>query len=92
MKIDFEHKNSESEWQNKVDKLWLSAAPKWFEWVGWLLIMSVLSYVEQTTSNVAVSIIYLISFLLLWMYFQSFFFQFEFLNLPYFKKWPDYYH
>ena len=85
MKIDFDHKDSEAGWQKQVDKFWLSVTPKWFEWIGWLLIIGALSYVEQTTSNIAVKIIYIISFLFLWMYFQSFFFQFEFVNLPFFK-------
>lgn len=88
MKIDFDAKDTEAGWQARLDKFWLAATPQWFDWVGWLLIMGALTFVSQETLNIAVKIIVAISYGLLLMYFGSYFYQFEFINLPFVKRYP----
>ena len=88
MKIDFDKKDTEAGWQARLDKFWLAATPRWFDWVGWLLILGALTFVAQKTSNMAVKIVTAISYALLFMYFQSYFYQFEFVNLPFVKRHP----
>ncbi len=88
MKIDFDEKDTEAGWQKRLDKFWLAAAPKWFEWIGWLFLLGALKFVEKKTSNFTVTVISNVSYVLLFMYFQSHFYQFEFVNIPFVKKHP----
>ena len=86
MKIDFETQDTEAGWQNRLDRLLLVAAPKWFEWMEWLLILGALTFVSEKTSNIAVQLITSISYVFLLLYFQHYFYKFEFVNMPLVKK------
>jgi hypothetical protein len=88
MKIDFDARKTEHEWQKTLDKFWLSATPKWFEWLGWVLIIGAVTFVAKKTDNVVVVVVNVLSYSFFLMYFQSFFFQFEFINIPFLKKHP----
>jgi len=90
LKIDCDIKDTEAGWQSRLDKFWLVTTPIWFEWISWLLIIGGLTFVSQKTLNISVKILTVLSYILLFMYFQSFFYQFEFINLPYIKRYPSF--
>ena len=82
MKIDFKTEKSEAEWQQAVDRFWLAVAPKWFGWLGWVLILAAITFAAEKTDNLAIRVIKGFSYVSFFMYFQSLFYQFEFENLP----------
>jgi len=86
MKIDLKVKKTESEWQRAIEKFALAAVPKWFEWLGWVLILGVLTFVARETNSVAVKIILGISGGLFFLYFSNVFYRFEWENIPFVRS------
>ncbi len=78
MKIDINVRKTEAEWQEFFDRFWLKAAPQWFQWLAWILIIASLSFLDQSYHLRTVSIAKWISYMLLFMYFQSFFYSITF--------------
>ncbi len=64
----FDEKLDESEKMNREDLFVFSFAPKWFEFVGWLLIMGVIEYLRiETNSHFIIVILWIMSYgILLW--------------------------
>jgi CHASE3 domain sensor protein len=44
MKINLKAKKTETEWQKTLDNFWMKAAPQWFEWLGWILILGAITF------------------------------------------------
>jgi len=86
MKIDLKVKKSEAEWQRTIDRFALAATPKWFEWLGWVLILGALTFLAKKADSLAIHIILGISGGLFVLYFFNFFYQFEFKNIPFIKS------
>lgn len=82
IEIDVRHKTSEWGWQGITDAFALEAAPKWFEWLGWVLTLAAFQYLARQTSSVLATMVSRLSFVLLWFYFNAFFFRIEFKGLP----------
>jgi hypothetical protein len=47
MKIDFNTKKTEADWQRVFDDFCIKATPKWFEWLGWVLILGALTFLTE---------------------------------------------
>lgn len=86
MKIDFKSKKTEAEWQKALDDFWMKATPKWFEWLGWIIILGAFTFLNKTQENLIIKVITGISYIALFFYLQSFFFSFEFHGLPFVKS------
>jgi hypothetical protein len=86
MKIDLKAKKTEAGWQKAVDDFWLKAAPKWFEWLSWVLILGVFTFLDKNYKIPIVSAVTIISYLSLLFYLQSFFFSIEFHGVPFVKS------
>ena len=86
IKVDLNTKKTEYEWQKVLDKFWLSATPQWFTWIGWITIMGVLRYLDEHTDNTAIAILNSCSYVFLFMYFLSYFYQIKFINMPLIKN------
>lgn len=86
IQVDLKAKKSEHEWQSTLDKFWLLATPKWFTWIGWVIVLGILKYVNQRTENIAISIVHGASYIFFIMYFIAFFYQFSFINVPFIKS------
>lgn len=84
--IDLKATRTEPERQRAVDKFALSATRQWFEWLGWVLIFGAFLYLYKETGHPAVQIILSISGALFILHFASFFYQWEFKNLPFIKN------
>lgn len=75
--------------QKQLDQFYIKATQKWFEWLGWLLIIGAVTYVEDKEPSIYIKIIQIISYILLFFYFQSYFYQFTFINIPLTKGRPN---
>lgn len=86
MKIDFNTKKTEVGWIRASDDFWMKATPRWFEWLGWVLILGAFAFLIELTSNAVVRIAYAFSYFALLCYLQSFFFSLDFHGLPFVKS------
>ena len=85
-KIDLQSKKTEFEWQQAFDRFWLDFTPKWFNWLGWVLIIGAITYLSEKTDNIYLNITKSISAFALFFYFQGFFYSFEFHGIPFVKS------
>lgn len=76
-------KKTEVEHLDDIDNFFLTFVPKWFTFIGWLLALGVLNYVEARTTSLWVSVIYALSFVFLFMFLQT-----SFYNFPFYKLLP----
>lgn len=86
MKIDFKAQKTEGGWQKAIDDFWLNAIPKWFEWLGWMLILGAFTFLDKNYEIPIVSAVTGISYIALFFYLQSFFFSIEFHGVPFVKS------
>ncbi len=86
MKIDFNTKKTEADWQRVLDDFWVKATPRWFEWLDWVTILGAFSFLTKLTQNVIISIAYGFSYVALFFYLQSFFFSLDFHGFPFVKS------
>ena len=86
-KIDIFKIRNEAESQYAFDSWLIKAIPRWFEWIGWFLIIGALTYVDKKTNHWAFRLVKSVSYVGLLFYFQSYFYQFEFV-VPFVKKYP----
>lgn len=77
-------KKTEAEWQKTIDYFFLNFTPKWFTFLGWLLILGVLKYIDLETDSRWISLIYGISFMTFFFFLQS-----AFYNFPFYKLLPE---
>jgi hypothetical protein len=80
--IDFKRKENEAGWQSIIDNFGLRAAPLWFTWIKWYLILAGLQVLMVKSQSKLIGIIAGLSVFLLWFYFNGFFFRIEFRNFP----------
>ena len=86
MKIDSNTKKTEAGWIRSSDDFWMKATPRWFEWLGWVLILGAFAFLIELTSNAVVRIAYDLSYIALFFYLQSFFFSLDFHGLPFVRS------
>jgi hypothetical protein len=86
MKIDLKAENTETKWQETIDRVILKATPKWFEWLGWVLILGALKYLSALTNHIALRFVIAISWVLFLFYIYAFFYQIEIENIPFIKS------
>ncbi len=74
-------KRSEYEWTIVIDDFFVGFVPKWFSFIGFLLALGALKYVEQRSNSIAVDIVYVVTFFFLIFYLQALFYRFPFFKL-----------
>jgi len=88
--FDLSRKETEAGWAAFLDRVGLSATPVWFDWLSWVLIMSVFQYLADAASSplqrLALNGIIGISTIFLLLYFTGFFFRLEFHGLPFVRS------
>ncbi len=82
VEIDLRHRETEAGWQHVIDAFALAAVPKWFEWLGWVLVLSAFQFVANESAHPAARVIPRVCGALLFLYFNAFFFRLHF------KGWP----
>ena len=80
--LNFRHRETEAGWQGLIDEFALEATSKWFEWLGWVLVLAAFQYVADQSGSRFARAIPGLSVGLLWLYFNAFFFRLRF------KGWP----
>lgn len=84
--IDLAARKTEAERIVALDRFWLGAAPKLFEWLRWVIILGAITYVANQSNSLAFKILLGISYGVMLLYFQSFFYQVKFKNFPLVKN------
>jgi hypothetical protein len=78
MRINFNAKKTEAQWQNTIDEFWKKLTPLWFDWLQWILVLGVIGFLAEQTRNIILLITYAFSYIALFFYLQGFFFSIEF--------------
>jgi cellulose synthase/poly-beta-1,6-N-acetylglucosamine synthase-like glycosyltransferase len=86
MKIDLKAKKTEAEWQKALDNFWVKATPRWFQWLGWLIILGAITFLSEQTKSLLLILVSGASYFMLFFYFQSFFFSLELSGFPFIKS------
>ena len=82
IELDLRQRETEAGWQRLIDSFALEATPKWFEWLGWVLVLAAFEYVAHRSGHPLAWLAPAICVLMLWLYFNAFFFRLHF------KRWP----
>jgi hypothetical protein len=78
VEVDFRRRDTETGWLGTLDRFGLAAAPIWFEWLEWVLVLGAFEYLAIKTGAGVVRFIVLASIGLLWFYFNGFFYRIHF--------------
>ena len=68
MRINFGSKKTEQGWQETIDKFWRDVTPIWFDWLGWVLTLGALTYLQEKTSDQYIQLIINFSYLAIFFY------------------------
>ena len=82
IEIDFAHKATEAQWQQILDEFGAKAAPVWFNWLGWVLLLGAQVYLVKQVHSLLLAFTIVISVGLLYLHFHSFFYRLDFKNVP----------
>ena len=82
IEVDLRHRETEAGWQRVIDRFALEAAPKWFEWLGWVLVLSAFQFVADQSGRPVARLVPAACGAMLLLYFNAFFFRVQF------KGWP----
>jgi len=74
VEVDFRRRETEPGWQRILDRFGLAAAPTWFNWLEWILVLGAFEYIGEKSGSRLARLIPPISIGLLWLYFNGFFF------------------
>ncbi len=81
-KIDFQIRKTDAEWFETHDRFWLSATPRLFEWLRWIIVLSAVTYAERRTNSILLKSLSIVCYFFMLVSFQSFFAQCKFENFP----------
>jgi len=76
--IDFSRRETEAGWIEIYDRFGLTAAPVWFNWLGWIFVLGTLDFLYNQSGNILLLVLIIASYGLLYFYFFGFFFRFKF--------------
>ena len=83
IRIDLNREETELGWQNILDNFALKGTPVWFSWIGWVVAIAALNYLSAKSGNTLIEVIKWISILILFYYYQAFFYKIEFKGIPF---------
>ena len=69
------HLKAQLEVDTAKDRFFLLFTPEWFRWLGWIIVLGALMWLQRMSGSAVVAAIYGISFANLLAYFEAFFFQ-----------------
>lgn len=82
MKVNFKSKKTEEQWQASIDEFWIKVTPLWFDWLQWILVLGVISFLAKETDNKILIGVSGFSYLAFFFYLQSLFYSIEFKGFP----------
>ena len=57
IEIDLRRRETEAGWNRVIDTFALEATPKWFEWLGWVLVIAAFQYLADQSGSQAIHLI-----------------------------------
>ena len=84
--INFQARKTEHEWQKSVDLFWLKYIPKWYEFLNWIALLGIFSFLSDLIKDWKITSLYIISNIGLFFYLQSYFFNIKIEGIPFVKK------
>ncbi len=81
VEVNFRRRETEGGWFRTLDRFGLAAAPVWFDWLEWVLVLGAFEYFAGKNGAWLARLISAISIPILWFYFNGFFFRI------YFRGW-----
>lgn len=72
----------ESTFLNSLDRFFLAATPKVFEWLRWVITLAAIGYVQKKTESAAVTVVFVIAGTMLLGYFVAFAFRYRLAEPP----------
>jgi hypothetical protein len=85
-KIDLRLKRTDAEAIASLDRFSLTATPRLFEWLRWVIVLAAITYAEQQGKSVILRMLLAVGYLFMLWYFQAFFAQYEFENFPWIRS------
>ncbi|MBF0570394.1 MAG: hypothetical protein HQL12_00845 [Candidatus Omnitrophica bacterium] len=85
MKFDIKVKNPESGFERAL-AIYLKLTSKWFEWLGWILILGTLHYVAKQSKSGLLSGLVTLTYAFMWAYFIALFNTHELEGFSLFKS------
>ena len=83
--LDLQAKKTDVDIFRESDSFYLSFTPEWFKILEYVIVLGVISVFAEKYQSKLLWLTYYISLFLLWGFFQSFFFQYKFKNIPFIK-------
>ncbi len=77
IKDDPERRDTKVGWQGACDGFALAAAPMWFNWLEWILVLGAFDYLAAKSGAWLPRLAAAVSVGFLWMYFNAFFFRIQ---------------
>jgi hypothetical protein len=68
-------RETQAGWQGACDRFAFAAAPTWFNWLEWVLVLGAFDYLAAKSGAWLPRLAAAVSLGLLWMYFNAFFFR-----------------
>ena len=84
--IDLSAQKDELGWQNTMDKFFLEATPKVFEWLRWAITLAALTYVQRISNSKEILSVLYLTYAFVGYYFLAYFSKFKFTGFPFFKN------
>lgn len=85
LNVDLKAKTNEAGWQDALDRFWLAATPKLFEWLGWVAALAALTFVQRKSHSLPLMLLLGFCYCSLLLYFIAFFCRFQFTGFPVLK-------
>lgn len=86
IKVDFDLKDTELGWMERVDKCVIKIAPAWFSILGWVLILGAMHFLHKQSNSLILATIIGISWYLFIRYLIAVFYRIEIVTFPFVKS------
>jgi hypothetical protein len=77
VEVDLRRRESEAGWQGICERFALAAAPTWFNWLEWILVLGAFDYLSAKSGAWLPRVAAAVSLGLFWMHFNAFFFRLQ---------------
>ncbi len=80
-KINLRERKTEAGWQESIDQFFLVASPKFFEWLGWSVLLGGLSFIQKKYESKILAEVVVLSYLMMWGYFNAIFYRLKIIGI-----------
>jgi hypothetical protein len=80
--VNLKARKTEAGWAATLDRIGMKAAPMWFDWLKWILVLVTIAYSSRRTHGRSLSAVYFVSMVFFYLNIQGWLYSFEFRGLP----------